>query len=366
MKTTRRFWNLSILLCAISILVIPACAGVGDESAQQPWKRDAKNPVVKPNGTTIHAIGDSVIIHDKGMFRMWFGCVGKDPGYASIGYCESKDGTSWSAPKVVFKPNTKGSWDDQLVEVPAVLKDAGEPDPAKRYKMWYGGADKKHPNLHKLGLAYSADGISWKRLPAKQSPFKKAGLVMQAGNKKAGDNAVTVEATVVKIKGIYHLWYNSWGFNAVVVSYATSADGVSWTKYKGNPVLKPTPNSWDSLPLRGDPSSKGAVAQPTVVWDEKNSLFKMWYGSWDGSRFLTYSGIGYAVSKDGKTWKKTEKRVLLPNRKMPGEEIGLSSGPCVLLHEGVYHLWYPSADKRAMRVICHATMTVKDLEQPKE
>jgi len=61
-----------------------------------------------------------------------------------------------------------------------------------------------------------------------------------------------------------------------------------WVKYSGNPVLTPTPGTWDA----------DSVTQPRVIFDQ--SIFKMWYV---GSS-LGIIGIGYATSSDGITWAK--------------------------------------------------------------
>ena len=35
------------------------------------------------------------------------------------------------------------------------------------------------------------------------------------------------------------------GYQSDKIGFATSTDGLVWTKYPANPVLKPTPGQWD-------------------------------------------------------------------------------------------------------------------------
>jgi predicted GH43/DUF377 family glycosyl hydrolase len=317
---------------------------------EQNWTRDSSNPLVTDNGTTVLQMSDPVVIYDDQKYRMWFGSVGSDSEYASIGYAESHDGQSWSTPMVVFTPNVLGAWDDQTVEIPSVLRDDDDPDPQKRYKMWYGGSNRDNPTLTKIGYAYSPDGVVWTRLPNIQSPHNETGLVMIPENSSPGDYAVVAEPSVIKMSDAFHMWYSSWDGNALIISKAASNDGVVWEKHDGNPVLRHTPGSWETGGLGLD----GTVAQPTVIWDATASRYKMWYGSFDNTGFETYTGIGYATSIDGVSWEKTEIPVLVPSSGSPGEQIGISTGPSVLLDDGTFHLWYSGVDSAYNRVINHA------------
>ena len=69
-----------------------------------------------------------------------------------------------------------------------------------------------------------------------------------------------------------------------------------WVKYPGNPVLGPTSDGWDSQFTTG----------PVVLYD--GAVYRMWYVG----GHATATGIGYANSTDGITWKKYPEPVLLP------------------------------------------------------
>ncbi len=121
-------------------------------------------------------------------------------------------------------------------------------------------------------------------------------------------------------------------------------------------MLRHGKKSWEAGGLGLD----GTVAQPTVIWDNKESLYKMWYGSFDKTDMQTYTAVGYAVSKDGINWTKNIHPVFTTLRSSKGEKIGISTGPCVLLKDDVFYLWYAGVDSHYKRVINYATMHRKN------
>jgi len=94
--------------------------------------------------------------------------------------------------------------------------------------------------------------------------------------------------SVIYHSGIYHLWFCE-HYHKVIVSYATSKDGLFW-KLVRRGVLVPD-REWE----------KNAVMCPCVLYDEDEKLFKMWYS---GGEQYEPDSIGYAVSANGKHWRK--------------------------------------------------------------
>ena len=323
----------------------------------QNWIRDLdNNPVWVAPGGEILQVSDSSALFEEGIFKLWFSYVGTDGSRPSIGYAESTDGTNWSlvtAP--ALEPGPAGAWDNQIVDIPAVIRDDADVDASRRYKMYYGGSDSTNPGLYRIGLAVSPDGKnSWQRLPAAESLDAKTGLVMKPGDTGPGDVAAVLEATVLQKDGKYHMWYNSYGIEQVVVSYAGSDDGIVWSKHDQNPVLVPDPDSWENGNTPG--FSSGTIGQPTVLWDPERNSFFMWYGSFDASGTAVYNGIGSAWSTDGLAWTKHDEPVLKPCLTCDGEKLGISSGPSVLKKDGTFHLFYTGVDVSGLRVINHATL----------
>jgi len=148
-----------------------------------------------------------------------------------------------------------GSWDDLSVWAPTVLFKDG------MYKMWYCGG--RNDQYIRIGLATSLDGISWIRY----------GTTPVLDVSPSGWDSFQVSCPSVLFDGSkYCMWYS--GDNGYSIGLATSDDGISWTKYSGNPVLT-------------------GGRYPSVIFD--GSIYKMWYEGYDYT-------INYATSTDGIVW----------------------------------------------------------------
>jgi len=170
----------------------------------------------------------------------------------------------------VLSVGPSGSWDDTHVWQPVVLKDGGG------YKMWYRGNDDS--NLGRIGLATSADGIGW---------TKHAGNPVISPTEAWETNSI-VPGAVISNTGTYKMWYTGYDSNWIGrIGYATSPDGIAWTKYGANPVMDVGPaGSWED----------DDVADPAVLEDA--GIYHMWYRAWDG----VAARIGQATSINGTAW----------------------------------------------------------------
>ncbi len=135
-------------------------------------------------------------------------------------------------------------------------------------------------------------------------------------------------AIVEQPDGTTYVWYagvSTQGGEAWRIGLATSTDGTNFERVGGGPVLSVgPPGSFDSE----------AVLNPTVLYDTKRELFRMWY---EGRDYFGKTAIGYAVSTDGMEWHKAPANpVLAP------EDAGLASigGPEVhLADDGRLRAW---------------------------
>jgi hypothetical protein len=90
-------------------------------------------------------------------FRMWYAGKGGDL-YEGIGLATSANGHDWRRRGRVMARGERGSWDGaQLVDPAVVAVDGG-------YRMYYCGS-RSADGLFALGLAISADGQNWVKLP---------------------------------------------------------------------------------------------------------------------------------------------------------------------------------------------------------
>jgi len=143
-----------------------------------------------------------------------------------------------------------------------------------KYRMWFSWRPKKS-----IALVESDDGIHWGQP-----------VIVLGPNKQTGWEADVNRPVVVKRGDAYHMWYTGQAKGHSWIGYATSADGKTWTRNSDKPVLSPD-----------QPWEKVAVMCPHVLWDDEASVYRMWYS---GGEQYEPDAIGYALSTDGKTWKR--------------------------------------------------------------
>jgi predicted GH43/DUF377 family glycosyl hydrolase len=253
----------------------------------------------------------------------------------------------------VLKPGPAGDWDESFVGVQSVLYDSL----TDLYKMWFQGGTG--PYTGSIGYATSPDGIHWTKYddPATTDPpFSASDPVLKPGSAGDWDSLVVGMSSVVMQDNAYHMWYtglsDSLHFN---IGYATSPDGIKWSKYQDNPVLKIGPKgSWDET----------WIFFPSVIFD--GSIFKMWYTGSQGDP-VTYENwqnrIGYATSPDGIIWTKYDNPgtvdspfsisdpVLEPQRSMTGEfDYWSVISPFILFDGSKYQMWYAGFNNPEMNI----------------
>lgn len=144
---------------------------------------------------------------------------------------------------------------------------------------------------------------------------------------KIGPRAILREAP-----NVWKMWYEGVpAANASKVGYATSTDGISWTKYAGNPIMAPT-EPWEGAPAAASETSPSSVLK-------EHGLYKMWYhGYQNGTR-----RIGYATSLDGFSWTKYPRNPVLEPGPAGAWDADSISGPHVLSVQSTYFLYYQHA-----------------------
>ena len=132
--------------------------------------------------------------------------------------------------------------------------------------------------------------------------------VLKPGTGTAWDTVLITGYSVVMVNSTYYMHYvGSRGTSLMTarqIGLATSTDGLSWTKYSGNPILKARVNSYDWTNLNN----------PVVVND--NGTWHMWYGGNHGNQNAAQSqdiDICYATSPDGYNWTKSSSNPVMVN-----------------------------------------------------
>jgi hypothetical protein len=207
-----------------------------------------------PDGNLELSVGDPDVQYDaeEKKWKAWWS-TGAAKTFADgtnapvhIKYAESPDGLTWTVqPEPVLRSGQDPTnWDNTKVETPCVVKVASNP-PDRRYLMFYsGGNDTDFPKLptldytwYQLGVAFSADGKKFTRMPAAESPYagkstgfrKHEGLLLMARDAFPGtanvESGVVADPEVVFDGSGYHLFFSSLAARADRTSYL--AYGVS-------------------------------------------------------------------------------------------------------------------------------------------
>lgn len=211
-------------------------------------------------------LSKACLIKDDEGYKLYYYTENKNPH--SIGVATSADGLHWIKHRdnPILVAGHTGSWDGVGVWAPMVIYDGDG-----KYRMYYQGSRGEYVSI---GYAVSDNGIHWEKFAGNP--------VLRHGDSGEFDELTCGEPNVVYAGGRYHMFFT--GTNTAIrnkIGYAYSEDGISWTKYDGNPVLDAGSSYWENQ----------SVAAPTVIY--KDSIFHMWYSGWCAGQAMN---IGYAIS----------------------------------------------------------------------
>lgn len=247
----------------------------------------------------------------------------------------------------ILSPRFFPGWQAQNVSYPFVIYD----NSAANYKMYYAGSSSTQVNESiwdqwVTGVVTSTNFLNWKYPDNYEQvlfarKFMEGDVVNPDEQSKIFDAVFAIDACVIKDGSVYKCWYTGWngqiehmggGLSKKInfrIGYATSTDGLNWTKFKGSSgagsVLHPG--------KKGKPDSYG-VEDPYVI--KESGIYRMWYTGYDG----TTRRMLYATSTDGINWTKKGLVVISDSRGEP-EKLG-TENPVVILRGGQYELWYQS------------------------
>jgi predicted GH43/DUF377 family glycosyl hydrolase len=197
------------------------------------WVKYPRDPLPTLACLTYGTIFDITVLKEPDTFKMWVswraqGCVG---------YVKSLDGITWTPPTCVL--NTTGSsWQSGAVNRPSVIYHNGQ------YHLWYTGQAN---STSSIGYATSPNGINWTR-QNNNNPVLTATV--------AWESPSVMNPTVMwdSTANLYKMWYcGGQDYEPDAIAYATSTDGINWTKYAGNPIFTKVPaNHWESVKVAGE------------------------------------------------------------------------------------------------------------------
>lgn len=288
------------------------------------WVKYNRNPVFSGSvgGWDSSSVQDPSIIYEKGTYKMWYNALSS--GW-KIGFAYSADGKKdWqrSSTPVIDIGSTDGRETDTTD--PFVLK-SGE-----GYQMWYSSFSGSYwivgEDRFRLRYATSAADLSWN---------KNSDWVLKGNSGKWDSGGMNRGETVIKVGDVYKMWYAAIddkrigsGTETWQIGYATSPDGINWTKNE-NPVISPT-EEWEL----------NSVNYPFVLYN--GDKYEMWYAATE--RDLPKQ-IVYAYSQDGTSWiKPPDKNPVLTTGPYDSFDSRYIDSPYVIKNGGSLRMYYSGFD----------------------
>jgi hypothetical protein len=160
------------------------------------------------------------------------------------------------------------------------------------FAMYYDGTTG---GVESMGLGYSADGNTDWRVYG-------SGPVLNYGNPGDWDSDYASYGTVIHdAGGAWHMWYSGSGPSAGAnqgIGYATSSDGLSWTKDPTNPLF----SIYQGVAWRNSRCYTPSVLYSPTRFDGHGAgaVYKMWFTG-EASATLNRT-IGYAASPPTTVW----------------------------------------------------------------
>jgi len=236
---------------------------------------------------------------------------------------------------------TKG--DELGAYEPTVIKDGST------YKMWYSGLSVSNSH-YRIYYATSPDGLTWTKynntIPDDSDTTSTDGRI-PVGTAGKGDASGAYYPTVIKDGSTYKMWYTGSDGTNYRIYYATSPDGLTWTKYNNvAPSNSDTTSTDGRIPVGTAGKGDATVAYSSTVIKD-GSTYKMWYTGSDGTNWRIY----YATSPDGLTWTKynnvapsnsdtTSTDGRIPLGTAGKGDASTTQHPAVIRDGSTYKMWY--------------------------
>ena len=204
------------------------------------WKENSDNPILG-NEETGTLFDPWILQKDDGTYIMYVSWRREK----NIAYATSSDCENWSTLKVALEPADSG-WENLVNRCSVVFFD-------DKYYMYYTGQSN---GISRIGVAISSDGYSFERIQEDSilSPDKN------------WEGYSVMNPSVMVENELFKMWYSAGEtYEPDVICYATSSDGINWNKFDYNPIFTKTPDWY----------SKSKVSVGQVI--KHNSLYYMFY-----------------------------------------------------------------------------------------
>ena len=305
----------SAVVAIIAFLTLALTLFPGAYATSGQWAKYAANPVLIPTPGSWDAdyVTTPRVIYDGTIYRMWY--QGGFSGVSRIGYATSSDGINWVKHGVVLSPGQAGDWDSSSIGLGSVVWNG------TAYLMWYTGTNGVTFPGGAIGFAVSGDGVNW---------VKYSNNPVLTPSALGNDDKYMAAPYVIRLHLTYNMWYtgkSSAEPNVNRIIYATSFDGINWTKWP-SPVLTPPsdPTAWDA----------NGVYSSSVVWNGR--MFGAWFSGINQTGLVPR--IGFATSLDGAAWNPSPNNpILVPGPSGTWDSAGVEQ-PSVVEQGNSYMMFY--------------------------
>jgi len=199
------------------------------------WQKLDNNPLLiegKDGEWDNDFVAHAYVFKDKNKFYMLYDGSRKGDWLESIGLAESKNLTDWEkyAGNPIFTVGTNW-WENRHVSRCCVFKENGV------YYLYYAGHDGER---ERIGMAKGKSLFGLKRC------FDRP--VLNIGKKGEWDEESISDPKIIKYNKLYLMFYSGIDCRGIErTGLAISKDLFSWKKYKKNPILDVSVQSWDRI-----------------------------------------------------------------------------------------------------------------------
>jgi predicted GH43/DUF377 family glycosyl hydrolase len=206
----------------------PAAIGHATSNDGMVWERAGEHPILTADDVPFadFEVNAGPVFVDDGVWTMIFSTV-DDANFSSgvIGQATATDPDgAWEIETEPIVVNGEsGAWDSRFIFASSVVRDEDG------YWLYYTGFGDERGGA--IGLATSADGIVWEKQP---DP-----IVVERGSAGDWDGGEVIQPFVRQTDAGFEMFFMGLnrGFSGASVGYATSENGIEWTKFEDNPVV---------------------------------------------------------------------------------------------------------------------------------
>ena len=232
-------------------------------------------------------------------YRIWYWNANYLFDIQAIYYAESPDGMNWYNCQPITQENpliidnsSVSNWNRGSYSPADVLYNLAATNNGTdwTFTMYYDGTDGGDESI---GIAFSADGIHWTGYDSDDDGAADP-VLMGSDDADAwdgGSKGYVSRCTVIIKDGEYKMWYSG-GQTSMQdgIGYASSTDGLNWTKHPENPVFHKN----DGVEWRADRTYCPAVSYDPAGFSGNGESFpyKMWFAGESGGA----AKVGYAAA----------------------------------------------------------------------